>query len=201
MSNLIVSEFLSLDGVMQSPGSPDEDPSGGFEHGGWQLPYLDDAAGSAISEGMATTGGFLLGHKTYELFAGFWPSQPDDDPFAATLNSLPKYVASTTLAEPLAWRNATLLQGAVAEAVAKLKQQPGKDLVVLGSGELAQTLMRHGLVDEYQLMVHPLVLGSGKRLFRDGNPRAALRLVDSKTTTTGVLILTYRPAGEETQGG
>ena len=92
MSNLIVSEFLSLDGVMQSPGSPDEDPSGGFEHGGWQLPYLDEAAGNAISEGMATTGGFLLGHKTYELFAGFWPSQPDDDPFAATLNSLPKYV-------------------------------------------------------------------------------------------------------------
>jgi dihydrofolate reductase len=201
MSNLIVSEFLSLDGVMQAPGSPDEDPSGGFEHGGWQLPYLDDAAGSAISEGMATTGGFLLGHKTYELFAGFWPSQPDDDPFAATLNSLPKYVASTTLQEPLAWRNATLLQGDVAEAVAKLKQQPGEDLVVLGSGELAQTLMRHGLVDEYRLMVHPLVLGSGKRLFRDGNPRAALRLVDSKTTTTGVLILTYEPAGEETQGG
>jgi len=197
MSGLIVSEFLSLDGVMQAPGGPEEDRSGGFEHGGWQIPYFDEAAGNAIAEGMAATGGFLLGRKTYEIFAGFWPSQPDDDPFAASMNSLPKYVASTTLQEPLAWRNATLLQGDVAESVAKLKQQPGKDLVVLGSGELAQTLMRHGLVDEYQLMIHPLVLGSGRRLFRDGNPRVALRLVDSKTTTTGVLILTYRPAGEE----
>ena len=200
MSNLVVSEFLSLDGVMQSPGAPDEDPSGGFEHGGWQMPYLDEAAGKVMAEGMAATGGFLLGHKTYEIFAGFWPSQPDDDPFAATLNSLPKYVASTTLHEPLAWRNATLLKGDVAEAVAKLKQQPGEDLVVLGSGELAQTLMRHGLVDEYRLMVHPLVLGSGRRLFRDGNPRAALRLVDSQPTSTGVLILTYRPVRQEPEG-
>jgi dihydrofolate reductase len=200
MSNLIVSEFLSLDGVMQAPGDSDEDRSGGFEHGGWQMPYFDEAAGSAIAEGMAAAGGFLLGRRTYELFAAFWPSQPDDDPIAATLNGLPKYVASTTLQEPLEWRNATLLQGDVAEAVAKLKQQPGKDLQVIGSGELAQTLMRHDLVDEYRLMIHPLVLGSGRRLFRDGNPRAALRLLDTKTTTTGVLILTYRPAGEETEG-
>jgi dihydrofolate reductase len=192
--NLIVNEFLTLDGVMQAPGASDEDRSVGFEHGGWQLPYLDEAAGKAIAEGMTTAGGFLLGRRTYELFAGFWPSQPDDDPIAATLNNLPKYVASTTLQEPLAWRNATLLQGDVAEAVATLKQQPGKDLHVIGSGELAQTLMRHDLVDEYRLMLHPLVLGSGRRLFRDGNPRAALRLVDSTTTTTGVLMLTYRPA-------
>ncbi|HYY81373.1 MAG TPA: dihydrofolate reductase family protein [Actinomycetes bacterium] len=198
--NLIVSEFLSLDGVMQAPGGPDEDRSGGFEHGGWQMPYNDEAAGSAITEGMAAAGGFLLGRRTYELFAAYWPSQPDDDPIAATLNNLPKYVASTTLQEPLAWRNATLLQGEVAEAVAKLKQQPGKDLQVIGSGELAQTLMRHGLVDEYRLMLHPLVLGSGRRLFRDGNPRAALRLVDTRTTTTGVLMLTYRPAGAEPEG-
>ena len=198
--NLIVSEFLSLDGVMQAPGGPDEDRSGGFEHGGWQMPYNDEAAGSAITEGMAAAGGFLLGRRTYELFAAYWPSQPDDDPIAATLNNLPKYVASTTLQEPLAWRNATLLQGEVAEAVAKLKQQPGKDLQVIGSGELAQTLMRHGLVDEYRLMLHPLVLGSGRRLFRDGNPRAALRLVDTRTTTTGVLMLTYRPVGAEPEG-
>jgi dihydrofolate reductase len=197
MSVLIVSEFLSLDGVLQAPGDPDEDRSGGFEHGGWQMPYLDEAAGSAIAEGMAAAGGFLLGRRTYELFAAFWPSQPDDDPIAATLNSLPKYVASTTLEGPLEWRNATLLQGDVAEAVAKLKQQSGKDLQVIGSGELAQTLMRQDLVDEYRLMIHPLVLGSGRRLFRDGNPRATLRLIDTKTTTTGVLILTYRPAGEE----
>jgi dihydrofolate reductase len=198
--NLIVNEFLSLDGVMQAPGAPDEDRSGGFEHGGWQLPYLDEAAGKAISEGMTTAGGFLLGRRTYELFAGFWPSQPDDDPIAATLNKLPKYVASTTLQEPLAWRNTTLLQGNVAEAVATLKQQPGKDLHVIGSGELAQTLMRHDLVNEYRLMLHPLVLGSGRRLFRDGNPRAALRLVDSTTTATGVLMLTYRPAAEASEG-
>jgi dihydrofolate reductase len=195
--NLIVSEFLSLDGVMQAPGDTDEDRSEGFEHGGWQMPYFDEAAGRAISEGMTTAGGFLLGRRTYELFAGFWPSQPDDDPIAATLNSLPKYVASTTLQESLEWRNATLLKGDVAEAVATLKRQPGKDLHVIGSGELTQTLMRHDLVDEYRLMLHPLVLGNGKRLFRDGNPRTALRLVDSTTSSTGVLILTYRPAGEQ----
>jgi dihydrofolate reductase len=195
--NLIVSEFLTLDGVMQAPGNPEEDRSGGFEHGGWQMPYLDEGAGNAISEGLATAGGFLLGRRTYELFAGFWPSQPDDDPIAAALNNLPKFVASTTLKEPLAWRNATLLQGDVAEAVTTLKQQPGKDLQVIGSGELAQTLMGQDLVDEYRLMLHPLVLGSGRRLFRDGNPRAALRLVDSTTSSTGVLILTYRPAKEQ----
>ena len=136
--HLIVCEFLSLDGVMQAPGDSDEDRSAGFEHGGWQLPYLDQAAGNAISDGMATAGGFLLGRRTYELFAGFWPSQPDDDPIAATLNNLPKYVASTTLQEPLAWRNATLLKGDAAEAVATLKRQPGKDLHVIGSGELAR---------------------------------------------------------------
>jgi dihydrofolate reductase len=195
--NLIVSEFLSLDGVMQAPGATEEDRSGGFEHGGWQMPYFDEAAGNAISEGMAIAGGFLLGRRTYELFAGFWPSQPDDDPIAATLNSLPKYVASTTLQEPLEWRNATLLKGDVAEAVATLKRQPGKDLHVIGSGELAQMLMRRDLIDEYRLMLHPLILGNGKRLFRDGNPRTALRLVDSTTSSTGVLILTYRPAGEQ----
>ena len=195
--NLIVSEFLSLDGVMQAPGDSDEDRSAGFEHGGWQMPYLDEAAGNAISDGMATAGGFLLGRRTYEIFAAFWPSQPDDDPIAATLNNLPKYVASTTLNEPLEWRNATLLEGDVAEAVATLKRQPGKDLHVIGSGELAQTLMRHDLVDEYRLMLHPLVLGSGRRLFRDGNPRTALRLVDTTTSSTGVLILTYRPAREQ----
>jgi dihydrofolate reductase len=199
MRKVIVSEFLTLDGVMQAPGDPEEDRSGGFEHGGWQLPYFDDVAGSAISEGMAAAGGYLLGRKTYEIFAGFWPSQPDDDPFAATLNSLPKYVASTTLKEPLQWQNSTLIRGDVAEGVAELKQQPGKDLQVIGSGDLAQTLMQAGLVDEYQLMIHPVVLGSGLRLFREGGPRIPLRLVDTKTTGTGVLILTYQPAGKEAE--
>jgi dihydrofolate reductase len=193
---VIVSEFLTLDGVMQAPGGADEDPSGGFEHGGWQGPYFDDAAGKAIFEGMAASDGFLLGRKTYEIFAAFWPSAPADDPLAETINSLPKYVVSKSLKEPLEWNNSHLIKGDVAEGIAKLKAQPGKDLQVIGSGDLAQTLMEHDLVDEYRLMVHPIVLGSGRRLFRDGSATTALRLVDSTTTGTGVLILTYQPAGE-----
>jgi dihydrofolate reductase len=200
MRKIIVSEFLTLDGVMQAPGDSDEDREGGFEHGGWQMPYFDEVAGSAVSEGMGASGGFLLGRTTYELFAAYWPNQPEDDPFAATMNNLPKFVASTTLEEPLKWENSMLLKGDVAEEVAKLKQQPGKDLHVIGSGDLAQTLMQHDLVDEYQVMVHPVILGSGKRLFREGSPRTALRLVDTKTTSTGVLILTYQPAGKEADG-
>lgn len=190
---VIVSEFLSLDGVMQAPGDPDEDRSGGFAHGGWQRPYFDDVAGGLVFEAMAETGGFLFGRRTYEIMAAFWPSQPDDDPFAAILNGLPKYVASTTLSEPLEWRNSTLLHGDVAKAVAELREQPGKNLVVLGSGELVQTLMENDLVDEYGLMINPIVLGSGKRLFRDGSSNRSLRLVDSKTSSTGVLIATYEP--------
>ena len=141
MRKVIVTEFLSLDGVMQAPGDPDEDRSGGFPHGGWQMRYFDDVFAEMAFESMKETGGFLFGRRTYEIMAAFWPSQPDDDPFAATLNGLPKYVASTTLSEPLDWRNSTLLHGDVAKAVAELKQQPGKNLVVLGSGELVQTLM------------------------------------------------------------
>ena len=192
---VIVSEFLTLDGVMQAPGGADEDRSGGFEHGGWQGPYFDDAAGSAIFEGMAASDGFLLGRKTYEIFAGFWPSAPADDPLADTINSLAKYVVSTTLEEPLEWNNSHLIKGDVAEEIVKLKAQPGKDLQVIGSGDLVQTLMQHDLVDEYRLMVHPVVLGSGRRLFRDGSATTPLRLVDTKTTSTGVLILTYQPSG------
>jgi dihydrofolate reductase len=200
MRKVIVSTFLTLDGVMQAPGGPDEDRSGGFEHGGWQMPYFDDVAGSAISEGMAASGAFLLGRKTYEIFAAYWPSAPDDDPIAAVMNSIQKYVVSTTLEEPLEWNNSTLIKGDIAAEVTKLKQQPGKDLQVIGSGDLAQTLMQHDLVDEYQLMVNPIVLGSGKRLFREGSATSPLRLVDSKTTSTGVLILTYQPAGKAGEG-
>jgi dihydrofolate reductase len=195
MRKVIVSTFLSLDGVMQAPGGADEDRSGGFEQGGWQMPYFDEVAGNAIAAGMAASGGFLLGRKTYEIFAAFWPNQPDDDPAAATMNNIPKFIASTTLEEPLEWKNSTLIKGDVAEGVAKLKQEPGKDLQVIGSGDLAQTLMQHDLVDEYQLMVHPIVLGSGKRLFGEGNATTRLKLVDTKTTGTGVVILTYQPAG------
>jgi dihydrofolate reductase len=195
---VIVFTSLTLDGVMQAPGRPDEDRRGGFDRGGWATPYADPVMGSMAGEGMATTGGLLLGRRTYEDFYAFWPNQTDDNPFTAVLNETQKYVASTTMEEPLSWSNSTLLKGDAAEAVAGLKEQPGKDLLVLGSGELVQSLMRRNLVDEYQLLIHPLVLGSGRRLFTDGRP-FALRLVDTKTTTTGVVIATYQPA-EPTTG-
>jgi dihydrofolate reductase len=190
---LIVNEFLSLDGVMQAPGAPDEDRSGGFEHGGWQMRYFDDDFAKVAFEGMAETDGYLFGRRTYEIMAAYWPNQPDDAPFAASLNGLPKYVASTTLSEPLEWQNSSLLQGDVAKAVAELKAQTGKNLVVLGSGELVQTLMENDLVDEYGLMFNPILLGSGKRLFREGSSRRPLRLVRSITTSTGVIVATYEP--------
>jgi dihydrofolate reductase len=193
MSRVVVTEHLTLDGVMQAPGRLDEDRRGGFEHGGWEPPYGDPVMGSVMAEGIAKGGVLLLGRRTYEDFAAFWPNQKDN-PFTAVLNDLQKYVASRTLREPLPWRNSTLLEGDAAEAVARLKEQPGADLVVLGSGELVQSLMRRNLVDEYLLLIHPLVLGSGRRLFGDGGASAALRLVDTRTTTTGVVIATYQPA-------
>jgi dihydrofolate reductase len=193
MSKVVVFASLTLDGVMQAPGRPDEDPRGGFEHGGWAQPYNDPVMGSVIAEGMANAGPLLLGRRTYEDFSSFWPHQTDN-PFTEVLGNTLKYVASTTLEEPLSWSNSSLLEGDAAEAVARLKQQPGKDIVVLGSGELVQSLRRRNLVDEYVLLIHPLVLGSGRRLFPDGDVLAALRLVDSKTTTTGVVIATYQPA-------
>jgi dihydrofolate reductase len=193
MSRLVVNTNLTLDGVMQAPGDPDEDRRDGFERGGWATPYFDRVMGDAAAEGIAKGGALLFGRKTYEHFASVWPNQPEDNPFAAVLNERQKYVASTTLEEPLPWRNSTLLPGDAMDAVAKLREQPGKDLVVLGSGELVQSLMRRNLVDEYVLLIHPLVLGSGRRLFTDGGPPAAFRLVDSKMTTTGVVIATYQP--------
>ena len=192
MSKLVVAEFLSLDGVMQAPGDADEDREGGFEHGGWQRPYFDDVAGERIGGSMAQTGSFLFGRKTYENMAAFWPTQPDDDPFAKILNALPKYVASTTLSEPLSWEPSTLLQGDVPKAVAELKEGEGGNIVVLGSGGLVQTLYENDLVDEYSLMINPIVLGSGKRLFRE-LPKRPLKLADSLTTSTGVVMATYVP--------
>jgi len=194
MTKVVVFTNLTLDGVMQAPGRPDEDRRGGFEHGGWATPYADSVIGSMAGESMAYTGALLLGRRTYEDFYAFWPNQPEPNPFTAVLNNTQKYVASTTLKEPLAWSNSTLLKGDAAEAVARLKEQPGKDLVVLGSGKLVQSLMRRNLVDEYVLLIHPLVLGSGRRLFADEGAFAALRLVGTKTTTTGVVIATYQPA-------
>jgi dihydrofolate reductase len=193
MSRVVVFESLTLDGVMQAPGRPDEDRRGGFEHGGWAQPYADPVMGSVAAEGMANTEALLFGRRTYEDFHAFWPHQTDN-PFTEVLDNTRKYVASTTLEEPLPWKNSTLLEGDAAQAVAGLKEQPGKDIVVLGSGELVQTLMRGDLVDEYVLQVHPLILGTGRRLFADGVPSVALRLVDTKPTTTGVVIATYRSA-------
>ena len=193
MPRIVVSEFLTLDGVMQAPGDPNEDRSGGFEHGGWQLAYVDDIFGSVMMDAFAATGGMLLGRLTYENFAAHWPNQPADDPLAAAMNGMQKYVVSSTLAEPLAWQNSTLIKTDVAGEVAKLKEGSGREIQVIGSGELVQTLVRHDLVDAYRLMVHPLVLGTGKRLFREGTDLTKLRLIDSKSTTTGVLILTYEP--------
>jgi len=184
---------LTLDGIIQAPARPDEDPRGGFERGGWAQPYADPEMGKAAAESGATTDGILLGRRTYEDFCAVWPHRTDN-PYTEVLNKTQKYVASTTLNEPLPWINSTLLKGDAADAVGRLKEGPGKDIVVLGSGELVQSLMRRGLVDQYVLLIHPLILGSGRRLFSDSSSRAALKLVDTKTTPTGVVIATYRPA-------
>ncbi len=192
MTRIVVFNSVTLDGVMQAPGRPDEDLRGGFRYGGWAVPYSDPEMGKAVGESMATTGGLLFGRRTYEDFYKVWPNRTDN-PFTEVLNNTPKYVASTTLKEPLPWMNSTLLKGGVPKAVAELKAQPGKDLVVLGSGGLIQTLMQYNLIDLYMLLIHPLVLGSGGQLFRDGSTFTKMRLVDTRPTTTGVLIATYQP--------
>jgi dihydrofolate reductase len=194
MAKVVVTDHLTLDGVMQAPGRPDEDVRGGFQHGGWAAPRTDEVMGRVLGEGMGRGGPLLLGRRTYEDFYGFWPGQRDN-PFTEVLDRVQKYVASTTLSEPLPWSNSTLLAGDAGEAVAVLRQQPGPDIGVLGSGVLVGSLMRRDLVDRYVLMIHPLVLGSGRRLFGVDGPQATLRLLDSVTTTTGVVIATYEPAG------
>jgi dihydrofolate reductase len=193
MRKIVVVESLTLDGVMQAPGGADEDVRGGFVHGGWARPYNDEVMAQEMGKGMGKTE-LLFGRRTYVNFYSFWPNQPEPNPFTEVLNNTQKYVASMTLSEPLPWVNSTLLMGDAAEAVAALKEQPGKDIGVLGSGVLVQSLMRSNLIDEFTLLIHPLVLGSGRRLFPDGSPTGKLRLTDSVTTTTGVVIATYRPA-------
>jgi dihydrofolate reductase len=193
MSRLTVVNNVTVDGVMQAPGRPDEDTRGGFAHGGWAAPYSDEVMGRVMAQRMAKPGALVLGRRTYEDFASYWPKQTDN-PFTPVLNQRRKYVASTTLKEPLPWSNSTLLPGDAAQAVAQLKEQGDEDLAVLGSGELVRSLMRHDLIDEYLLSIHPLLLGYGRRLFGDDGTEAALRLVDSTTTTTGVIIATYQPA-------
>ena len=195
MRKVIVNEFMSLDGVAQAPGGVDEDTSGGFEHGGWHLRYFDDLSQKRVLEGIVEAGGFLLGRRTYEIFAMYWPNAPEEEQvIAEPLNTKPKYVASTTLSDPLEWQNSTVLRGDVAEAVAALKHEDDADLHVIGSTQLVQMLIDHELVDEFRLMIDPLLLGGGKRFFRaDGSVRP-LRLVDSQVTTTGAILATYAPA-------
>ena len=198
MGALVVNMFTSLDGVLQGPGAPDEDREDGFEYGGWQAPYFDQESGKVIGERLAGLEALLLGRKTYEIFAAYWPNQPATDPIAARLNGAPKYVASRTL-QAVGWTNATLIEGDVAQAVAQLKGQFGQ-VDVIGSGNLVQTLLRNDLVDRLYLWVFPVLLGSGKRLFGEGTVPTALRLVESATFPKGAVLLAYERAGKPTFG-
>jgi dihydrofolate reductase len=191
---LVVNVFLSIDGVMQGPGSPEEDTDGGFAHGGWQIPYFDEGVLARAQEGMAEVDAYLFGRRTYEIMAAHWPTVTDpQDPFAGQLNRTRKYVASRTL-KSVEWQNSELLTGDVAEAVARLKERPGGTISVLGSGELVQSLIAHDLVDEFGLIVSPIVLGSGKRLFRDAAQAQRYELIRSTTTPKGNVLVSYRPA-------
>ena len=193
MRKIIVGTFLSLDGVMQAPGGSLEDTEGGFKHGGWQIPYFDADAGKIMNASFAETYGLLLGRVTYQIFAAYWPHASAEEPLAEQMNSMPKFVASTTL-DKVEWSNSTLIKRNIAEEIAKLKQVSGAGhLMVVGSGKLAQTLMQHNLVDEYTLWIHPVMLGSGKRLFSEGIAKTALKLVETKTTGSGIAILRYLP--------
>jgi len=198
MRKLAVNTFLTLDGVMHAPGGPEEDPSGGFKHGGWSVNYWDERMGQIIGEFMGRPYDLLLGRKTYEIFAAYWP-RVKDDPAADSLNSAKKYVASRTL-DKVEWQNSTLIKGDVGEQVAALKDDPAPEIQVHGSGNLVQTLMKHELIDEFQLWIFPVMLGSGKRLFADGTIPAGLKLVDSQTSSTGVVIAKYERAGEVKYG-
>lgn len=199
MGTLIVTEFLTLDGVAQAPGGPDEDPDGGFTHGGWQAALLDPQSGRVVFEQARSMGALLLGRTTYEVFAGYWPDAPQDNPFAGLLNSVPKYVATRTLADPLKWAASTVLGTDLAAGVASLKARHG-EVHVIGSLNLVQSLLRLGLVDRLNLWLFPLLLGSGKRLFADGTVPTALRLTDSVTYPNGTLHLEYQTAGSPTYG-
>ena len=190
MRTLIAIEFLSLDGVMQSLGSPTEDTEGGFRHGGWSAPYGDQVLGEWAAKGMETVDAYLFGRKTYEKMVAFWPTQPDENPMAAHLNRLPKYVASRSH-PTLEWEGALLLDGDAIEAVRALKDSPGGTITILGSGVLVRSLLDAGLIDELHLFVHPLVIGSGKRLFGESPDMRPLRLLDTQNTTTGVILTRY----------
>jgi dihydrofolate reductase len=197
---LTLTTFLSLDGVMQAPGAPTEDTSGDFKHGGWLVPYADADMGRIVTNAFAAADAFLLGRKTYEIFAAHWPRVTDpNDPVATALNRLPKYVASRTLAKA-EWQNSTVIRGDIAREVAELERRYPREIQVHGSGDLAQTLLTNDLIDEFRLWLYPVVLGSGKRLFGSGAVPAALELVSTDTTSTGVVVNTYRRAGKPVYG-
>jgi dihydrofolate reductase len=193
MRQLIVNTFLTVDGVMQAPGGPEEDPSGGFEHGGWSFGYWDEQMQTVMGESMSKPFDLVLGRKTYEIFAAHWPHS--DDPGAEILNNATKHVASTTRTE-LEWQNSKLIEGEVPDGVGALKQQDGPELQVHGSANLIQTLLEHGLIDEFRLWIFPLVLGKGKRLFDGGTLPAGLELASSQVSSTGVIMATYRSGAE-----
>jgi dihydrofolate reductase len=192
MRKVIVNEFLTLDGTAQSPGGAEEDSSGGFKHGGWHMLY---GARSGMAKLIGEAGGFLLGRRTYEIFAGYWPTAPEDvQELAAPLNTKPKHVASRTLTDPLEWQNSSVLRGTLPEAVAALKEEGGGDLLVMGSTVLVQSLIQHGLVDEFRLLINPVLVGGGKRIFPEDGALRPLRLIDHEVTSTGSIIATYAPA-------
>jgi dihydrofolate reductase len=192
MRKLIAHEWVTLDGVMQAPGDPGEDGDGGFEHGGWHLPYFDEVSQGWVVEAYEQAGGFVFGRRTYENLAGYWPHASEEEQvIAIPLNTKPKYVASSTLTEPLEWENSTLLEGDLAQAVTALKKEDGNDLHVVGSSLLLHSLLEHDLVDGFQFMIDPLLLGRGKRWFSGDGPRMPMRLVDSKVTSTGAILATY----------
>jgi dihydrofolate reductase len=218
MRKIIATEFLTLDGVMQGPGGVDEDRRGNFERGGWSFQFGNDETGKYKYDEYFAAGALLLGRVTYEIFASYWPTLTDKEnvrmvreaggqaeaihsntskanPFSDRMNSLPKFVVSTTL-KKVSWNNSTLIKGNVAQEVAKLKQQPGQDILIVGSADLVNSLRKYDLIDEYRLMVFPIVLGSGKRLFKDGIDTKILQLVEAKPFKTGVVVLTYRPNGK-----
>ena len=199
MRKVVVGTFVTLDGVMQAPGGPTEDPSGGFEHGGWLVPFGDEEFGTRMVELTQQAGAVLLGRRTYEIFASHWPQIGDEDPIAAKLNRVEKYVASRTL-DRAEWHNTTLLQGDAGDAVAELRRGEGGEIQVTGSGDLIQTLLRRDLVDELRLWTFPLVLGTGKRLFADGTVPRTFRLVESSTTSTGATYAVLERAGAPTYG-
>jgi len=199
MGKLVVTEFVTLDGVAQAPGGPEEDTEGGFTHGGWQAPLLEEAAGTVLFEQASRMDALLLGRTTYDIFANYWPKAPEEIPFTALLNSVAKYVASRTLAGPLAWQGSSLVTGDLAEGITSLKDRHD-EVHVIGSLNLVQSLLRLELVDRLELWLYPVLLGSGKRVFADGTLPTALRLIESVTYPNGTLQLAYETAGAPTYG-